>query len=306
MQVIKTAVILGYQCNNYCKFCYCADKREAAIPPLKTKEAKRVLEEGRARGSTFVDFLGGEPTIRNDLVELITYARELGYSDISITTNGRMLANKEYAKELIDAGLNQAIFSIHGHKPELHDYLVSTKGAFKQVTQGMKNMKMLKPDFFIATNTVMLKPNVKHLPKIAELCISLGSRSLEFIFPHPRGNAYRNFDKLVPHLEELILPIRKTIAVGIKHKVSHVMMRYVPMCYMFGCLGYLSEYVAKSTLKEQHIGPEFQDLNVEKGRATVGRIKGPQCFGCKHYKECEGIFVEYAEKRGFGELIPMP
>jgi len=119
----KTALLLGYECNNNCRFCYCGDKRD--LPAMGTAEAKNQLVKARKRSSRFVDFLGGEPTIRSDLVELIGYAKQIGFRTISITTNGRMLSNKDYARRIVDAGLNSVVFSIHGHKPELHDFLTS-------------------------------------------------------------------------------------------------------------------------------------------------------------------------------------
>jgi len=304
MAEIKTALLLGYKCNNFCRFCYAADKRD--LPAMSTAEAKRQLELARKRGSTFVDFLGGEPTIRKDLVELISYAKKLGFRTISITTNGRMLSNAAYAKQLYDAGLNSAVFSIHGHNAKLHDYLVNVKGAFEQATRGMQNVRGLSDEIYICTNTVIVKPNIKFLPKIAELNAKLGADGMEFIFPHPRGNAYKNFEEMVPHLAELIDVVPETITVAARYGIEHCWFRYVPMCYMYGFHIYLSEYMAKSRLAEQHIGPEFEDLDVEKNRAQHGRVHGPQCFGCKYSKICEGIFKEYAEKRGFEELIPVP
>jgi len=300
----KTSLLLGYKCNNFCRFCYAANKRD--LPIMNTAEAKRQLESARERGSRFVDFLGGEPTIRKDLIELIGYAKELGFRTISITTNGRMLSNMEYTRQLVDAGLNSAVFSIHGHNAELHDYLVQVRGAFEQATKGMQNLRSLSDKIYICTNTVIVKPNIKFLPKIAELNAKLGTNGMEFIFPHPRGNAYKNFDEMVPHLAELIDVVPKTISVGTHYGIKHCWFRYVPFCYMYGFLNYLSEYMARDRLAEEHIGPEFEDLEVEKNRALHGRIKGPQCYGCKYYNICEGIFKEYAEKRGFGELVPVP
>ncbi|MCX8189710.1 MAG: radical SAM protein [Candidatus Diapherotrites archaeon] len=304
MPETKTALLLGYKCNNNCRFCYAADKRE--LYAMSTEEAKKHLKAAVERGSSFVDFLGGEPTIRKDLIELISHAKDLGFKTISITTNGRMLSNIEYAKKLYNAGLNSAVFSVHGHNAELHDYLVNVKGAFDQLVKGMQNFRALSDDVYICTNTVIVKPNVSFLPDIAELNAKLLANGMEFIFPHPRGNAYKNFEEMVPRLEQLIGVVQRTIGVCTSQGIKHCYFRYVPFCYMYGAINFISEYAAKESLKENHIGPEFEDLDVEKNRAKYGRIKGPQCFGCKYNNVCEGIFREYAEKRGFEELVPVP
>ncbi|MCX6802454.1 MAG: radical SAM protein [Candidatus Diapherotrites archaeon] len=299
----KTSILLGYECNNNCRFCYCGSKRD--LQPMTTAEAKKQIELGRKRGSKFVDFLGGEPTIRKDIFELLRHAKKTGYETISVTTNGRMLSKPAFAREAVNAGLNSAVFSIHGHTAELHDYLTRCKGSFSQLANGMRNFRK-ESGGYLCTNTVIVKPNISFLPKIAEKAISLGADGLEFIFPHPRGNAYENFEELVPRLEELIDVVPKTIRAGRKNGIKHVYFRYVPYCYMSCNLPFLSERIAKGSLEEEHIGPEFQDLEVEKNRALHGRVKGRQCMGCKYFNSCEGIFKEYAEKRGFEELVPVP
>lgn len=300
----KTAILLGYKCNNNCLFCYAGNKKD--MPAMSTEEAKKQLKAAAERGSSFVDFLGGEPTIRKDLPELISLAKDLGFNTISLTTNGRMFSKKEYAEKLVKAGLNSAVFSIHGHTAKLHDYLSNTQNAFDQCIEGFKNIRSLSDEIYICTNTVVVKPNIKFLPEIAEQNASLGTNAMEFVFPHPRGNAYENFEELVPYLEELIDIVPKTVRVGVSHGIEHCWFRYVPICYMYSFIIYLSEYMTRNTLEEEHIGPEFEDLKVEENRAHHGRVKGPQCYGCKYYNVCEGIFKEYAEKRGFEELVPVP
>lgn len=305
----KLSMILGYDCNNNCRFCYCADKKyDKHIKSKTTEQVKRELEEGIERGCNFVDFLGGEPSIRKDIFDLVAYAKKLGFNTIGMTTNGRMFSYKDFAKKMVDRGLNHVIFSIHGHKPEIHDYLTRVPGSFRQATAGMKNIKEVNPDIYLCTNTVIVKPNYKYLPQIAQKNIDLGADACEFIFIHPRGNAYKNFDEIVPRLSDIVDYIPKTIIVGKSNNIEHFVMRYIPMCYMMGVgyESYLSEYESKDRLKEEHVGPEFRDLDVEKNRREHGRVKGKQCAACKYDKICEGVFKEYAEKYGLDELVPVP
>lgn len=79
--------------------CVQGDKRKAQ--KAKTaEEIKNILEECSDYGE--VVFTGGEVTLRNDLPELVEYARNLGYQDIQIQTNGRRFAYKNYCKKLIN------------------------------------------------------------------------------------------------------------------------------------------------------------------------------------------------------------
>ncbi len=296
---------MGYECNNNCRFCYATDKRET-YKSNTTSQIKKKLDKARKRGSTFVDFLGGEPTIRKDIIDLVKYAKDIGFKTISLTSNGRMFSYEKFTKDIVKSGLNSVVFSIHGHTPELHDYLTRVPGSFKQLCKGIKNFRKFCKDGYICTNTTIVRPNLKFLPQIAKKNIELNVNGCEFIFVHPRGNALRNFEEIVPRLGELIDIIPETLFVGIRHDIKHFVVRYIPFCYLLGFENRLSEFEERNVLKEEHIGPEFEDLEVERGRRESGRVKGPQCFGCKYFKVCEGIFKEYADRRGFEELVPVP
>lgn len=301
----KLDLMLGYECNLNCIFCYAAEKRNK-IRPLTTEEAKAKMHEALERGVTIIDFNGGEPTIRKDIIELVKYAKKLGFEQIAITTNGQMLSYPHFAKKIIEAGLNHIVISIHGHLPWLHDIHTRVKGSFKNILRGIRNVRKFFPEIYIGSNTVITKINYKYLPEIAENNIkNLGVQSLEFIFPHPRGNAWKYFDLIVPKLSEIKEFISPTIEIGKKYGISHVYFRYLPLCYMLGYERYSSELVEKKFMKEEHVGPEFENLNVEMSRMKVGRIKGKQCKACKYYTICEGIWKEYANKRGVKELIPV-
>jgi MoaA/NifB/PqqE/SkfB family radical SAM enzyme len=301
---IKSSIIMGYECNNNCRFCYDGGYKRT-LPPMTTRQVKKELREARERDSTFVDLLGGEPTIRPDIFDIIRYAKKIGFRTISVTTNGKMFYYRKFTEKMLDAGLNSAVFSIHGHTPELHDYLTRSKNSYKYSTRGMMNIKETSKDFYICTNTVIIKDNYRHLPKIAENNARLGADGMEFIFIHPRGNALKYFDKTVPTLTEISDYLQATVRVGLDRGIKHTLIRYVPMCFMIFNLKQLSEFYARGRMREHHVGPEFKDLDVENNRAKNGRVKGPQCVACKYFNICEGIFKEYAERRGFEELVPV-
>jgi len=299
----KLALLLWYECNNNCRFCYCADKRGKW--EMSTEQAKKELAEGLERGCSFVDFNGGEPSLRKDIFELVAHAKKLGYGTIALTSNGRMFHYRDFCSRITEAGLNHVVLSVHGHTPELHDYMTRSTGSYQQVTRGMKNIRESKPDIYICTNTVITRMNYRFLPEIAENNIRLGADACEFIFVHPRGEALRNFEQVVPTLTEASPFIQATLDAGKKRGISHFTMRYLPMCFIMSSPDSLSEFKARKFMEEQHVGPEFRDLEVARGRELNGRAKGPHCSFCRLSGRCEGIFKEYAERRGFGELIPV-
>src|SRR5262249_49203329 len=64
-------------CNLPCKHCY-INAGKARRHELSTDEVKRLLDDLKAHGVFCVVFLGGEPFIRPDFLELVRYAHELG------------------------------------------------------------------------------------------------------------------------------------------------------------------------------------------------------------------------------------
>ena len=85
----RVDINIGYSCNEKCKFCYYIQtvKDRNTEKDLSTDEVKRRIQYIHNQGIQTLEFTGGEPTIRNDLAELIAYAKSLGFQSISMITN---------------------------------------------------------------------------------------------------------------------------------------------------------------------------------------------------------------------------
>ena len=114
---------LGYRCNDACRFCHSAPHRGV---DLSTAAVRSRVDRVVAAGVERVVFSGGEPTIRPDLVELVSYARAAGL-EVGLVSNGRMLAYRGLREALLDAGLSQAYLSLHSHRAAVHDSLVQAE-----------------------------------------------------------------------------------------------------------------------------------------------------------------------------------
>ena len=302
-KINKTVIFTNYQCNNSCIFCIEENKRN--MPARTTVEIKNEIVKAKKRGTTYLEFIGGEFTIRSDALELIKFAKENGFKTIMIATNGRMLSYEKYAKEFIKAGLTSIVFSIHGHNEKLHDSLTRSKGSFKQLISGLKYFQKLKFSN-IGSNTTIVKQNYKYLPEIGKFIFDLGIRNSEFIFVDPNDGApKKNFEKIVPKISTAAPYIRKCLDIGKSNKIDHWHIRYVPLCYFKDYLTQISELDEVEKFKTEHIAQDFENLSVEISRAQVGRIKPLKCQSCCLHKKCEGIWKEYIRKYGDNELKPI-
>jgi MoaA/NifB/PqqE/SkfB family radical SAM enzyme len=271
---------------------------------MTTREIFRSLDEGRKHGADYVDFIGGEATIRKDFFELLSYAKKIGYSKIVNTTNGRMYSYPEFSKKAVESGLNEAIISIHGPNKEMHDDLTQAKGSFDQAMKGIENLRKAGISD-LHSNTTITKANYKSLPEMMQLFARLDMHFTGLIFPDPdrSGLAYTNFEEIVPTYKEAAPFIQKAIDVSRKEGRCEPRIQYVPFCFLEGYERYMGDVLYEP--ETEHHAIDFIDQDVIESRKRNARIKGPQCKSCRYFMLCEGIWKEYAKKRGFKELVPI-
>jgi uncharacterized radical SAM superfamily Fe-S cluster-containing enzyme len=112
------------RCNLRCPVCF-ADAGNAALPDpdLIVIEGwyRRLLESG---GPVNIQLSGGEPTVRDDLPQIIALGQALGFSFIQINTNGlRLAASADYARQLRDAGAASIFLQFDGLSDEVYRQL---------------------------------------------------------------------------------------------------------------------------------------------------------------------------------------
>jgi MoaA/NifB/PqqE/SkfB family radical SAM enzyme len=247
-----------------------------------------------------VVFTGGEVTIRKDFIELIKCAKRLGYKNIQIQSNARMLSYYDLCKKAVLAGATEFAPALHGYCSKQHDYLTCADGSFRQTKKAIKNMKSLGAH--VISNTVVVKPNYKDLPKIANLLINLGVDQYQFAFVHALGNAYKNYDQIVPCMTLAAPFIKKGLQIGI-NAGKKVMVEAVPHCIMQE----YSEYISENFIPDTEIrGIKFQNTDdFREQRVKEGKIKFAQCRKCKYNAVCEGPWKEYPERFGNDEFVPV-
>ena len=160
---------ITYRCNNDCAHCY--NERERSYPELAAHEWKKILKELWQLGIPHIIFTGGEPTLRNDLPELITQAESIGQIT-GLNTNGRRLSNSAYTNLLVESGLDHVQITVESSNEIVHDQMVRSSGAFKQTIQGLKNA--LGSKLFVMTNTTMLRSNLSTIPDTLDFLADLG------------------------------------------------------------------------------------------------------------------------------------
>jgi len=160
---------ITYRCNNDCPHCYNARLR--SYPELRSDDWKKIIDRLWDLSIPHLIFTGGEPTLRNDLPELIAYAESKGQIT-GLNTNGRKLSDPSYVSSLVEAGLDHIQVTVESHDPAVHDKMVNLKGAWQQTIAGLKNA--LNSSLFVMTNTTMLKHNQDSMGETLDFLAELG------------------------------------------------------------------------------------------------------------------------------------
>ena len=124
----------SWHCNQKCVHCYAAGQTLAEEKELDTAEWKRIIDKCREAGIPQITFTGGEPTMREDLTELIDYSK---WFVTRLNTNGIKLT-RDYCRELKKASLDRMQITVYDCDEEIHNKLVGAN-QYENTVQGIEN-----------------------------------------------------------------------------------------------------------------------------------------------------------------------
>ena len=155
-----------WNCNQHCVHCYAAGQKNSAEEELPTGEWKAIIAKCRKVGIPQLTFTGGEPTMRDDLFELIDCAK---WFVTRLNTNGIRLT-KEYCEKLKEVSLDSMQITFYSSDEDIHNTLVGAK-MYEKTVEGIKNA--LEAGISVSINTPLCTLNKDYL-KTLEFLHSLG------------------------------------------------------------------------------------------------------------------------------------
>ena len=158
----------AWHCNQKCLHCYAAGQTLGQRPELTTDQWKALLEKLRRANIPQVTFTGGEPTLRQDLVELAEAAQ---WFVTRLNTNGRMLTSA-LCRELADASLDSVQVTLYSADEAIHNTLVGAPG-YADTISGIRNA--VEAGLNVSINTPLCSLNQDYTATLA-LANSLGVR----------------------------------------------------------------------------------------------------------------------------------
>lgn len=157
------------RCNLNCPMCAdsVASHNFAFDPPLE--HFRKIFEHlHQFDPLPTVALFGGEPTVREDLIEIIKLARSYGL-DVRVLTNGLKLADEEYCRKLV-AARPHLLVSYDGCKPATYAQLRRSPKVLDQKRKAVENLGKCRRARVSYVTCLAWGLNHKEVPDILEFC----------------------------------------------------------------------------------------------------------------------------------------
>lgn len=180
---LTTVVELTRRCNLRCVMCYATPDR--GREELTAPQLFDLIDQIRDLGSLFVTFLGGDPTMRREFVELVHHAQKRRLA-VQILTNG-LLIDERAADALAD--VFHVGLTLLGATPATHDALARRPGAFDGVERAARLLRTR--GVHVAVKVLMMRENAHEVDAMTALAESWGAPPTvnPSLTPTDRGSA---------------------------------------------------------------------------------------------------------------------
>jgi MoaA/NifB/PqqE/SkfB family radical SAM enzyme len=294
------------RCNQDCDFCNILAEGGSDFRS-STKYVKSMLRQisNLKPRDAVVNFTGGEPTLRKDLVMLTAYAKHLGIDRVVLQTNAIRFKDKRYLDAVIRAGLDDALISFHSHIPEISDKMTRAPGTWAKTHLGIENA--LAAGLAVSLNVVISRHNIDTFADTIDYIIktfpTLEGVIISPMQPHGR---ILNRMELFPSYTELKKPIRsgatKLMDAGIHFYLSYCEN---PLCWLLDTFDIkptqeVRQYIVRR-LNANTCGDCHLSTTMDKDK-----VKTATCETCYMQDVCFGLWRKYDEHFGHEELRPAP
>lgn len=228
---VVSELFVTENCNLRCVSCACwRDKTQGEMSREEWFDVIRQLGE---LSFIKINFTGGEPLLRRDLVDLIRFASINTRAELHLNTNALLLTPSK-TQELIDAGLRSFNISIDGATSEMHDGIRGRQGAFATTLEHLRHLMSLQERYGLKIRMcfTVMRDNHGQLPEMAELAQELKVRLfLNVLTDHTF--LFRNYGiKQLGELSEDDLDRSLNAVLAKKSKNRGLLPPYSVFCYI--------------------------------------------------------------------------
>lgn len=197
--------IATHRCNFQCKHCGTA-AGEARPDELTTQQILSAIDSLAKLGTFHFSVTGGEPLLREDIFEILNYAKSKGIT-IGMVSNGYV--TQDYIEKLKRVKLDSVLISIDGYGKN-HDRIRSKPGSYERCLRSLDIYRDLGV-MVRGVSTVVMEENIKDVPKIIEDVWKHGCniQRLQGIVPEGRAFGWNMSPEVVKEAFRLVAKYRK-------------------------------------------------------------------------------------------------
>ena len=299
------------RCNAKCKHCGSRAGEECNFKDeLSTSEIKNAFQSIANKynaNEILINVTGGEPLLRRDLFDVMTYANKLGFQ-WGMTTNG-MLINEDVLDKMKVSGMDTISISIDGLK-DTHNEFRAVPNSFERIIENIKKANCLQ---WLQVTTVINKSNIDELEELYKIIKDLDINSWRILSIEPIGRANDNEDLLLDkndyeRLFRFIRDKKRSSKFDVKYGCNHFLgMQFEKEVrdHMFFCVAGFTTgsilyngdiYVCPSVERRKELvqgnirKDDFVDVweNRFKWFRDENKFKCKECENCKDWKYCLG------------------
>ncbi len=187
-------------CAFACKHCR-ADAQHRPDPgELTTQESYRLIDRLAAFGSPILVFTGGDPMMRRDLFDLISYASEKGLR-CSLTPTATALPTVARLKKARESGIRRIALSLDAPARGVHDAFRQVKGSWERTMKILHNAREV--GLSVQVNTTVTSFNADYLPEMVPFIQEVEAVQWSVFFLVPTGRAQARW-MVSPEMHEAI------------------------------------------------------------------------------------------------------
>ncbi len=201
------------ECNMKCSHCYINATDKKLINELTTQEAKNLMDQIYQVSAPLLILSGGEPLLRPDIFELISYGSKKGLK-MGLGSNGSLI-DEDVARKLKEAGIATVSISLDSNIAAQHDEFRGVAGAWEKAVAACKALR--KNNVLVQVNATLTQQNYNQIDDIMSLAENIGVENFHLFFLVPTGRGTKLTDISPEKYEEMIT---KTFAKTANHTLN--------------------------------------------------------------------------------------
>ncbi len=191
---------ITFRCNLRCVHCYLDARPEKRNDELSLDEGMSLIEDLWKVGTRTLILSGGEPLLREDLLDLVQYGTK-NHLRMALGTNGTLI-DEDMARALKHAGIRKIAISLDSVNADQHDQFRGKTGAWEKAVQGIEACRAA--DIPVQIHTTVTPSNYTGIESILSFGEEKGVHDYQLFFLVPSGRGVWVCDIVPARYEEMI------------------------------------------------------------------------------------------------------